>query len=97
MLSRGCFAANTAGELGGQDPVATKIVRDTFQRMERVLEASFTEAQERGELDRSIDAKASAALLLAALIGITVIAKVDEPAPLAKRIAQAFVALLHAA
>jgi TetR/AcrR family transcriptional regulator, transcriptional repressor for nem operon len=96
VLRRGCFAANTAGELGGHDPVATKIVRDTFQRMERVLEASFTEAQERGELDRSLDAKAIAALLLAALIGITVIAKVDEPATLARRITQAFAALLLA-
>src|SRR6478735_3601216 len=96
LLRRGCFAANTAGELGGHDPAATKIVRDTFQRMESVIEASFTEAQERGELDRSLDAKATAALLLATLIGISVIARVDEPAALAKRTAQAFSALLAA-
>jgi TetR/AcrR family transcriptional repressor of nem operon len=94
LLRRGCFAANTAAELGGRDPVATKIVRDTFHRMERVLEATFTEAQDRGELDRSIDAKAVAGLLLATLIGMTVIARVDEPATLARRIAQAFAALL---
>jgi len=94
LLRRGCFAANTAGELGGRDPAATKVVRETFQRMERVLEATFTEAQERGELDRSHDPKAFASLLLAAVVGITVLARVDEPAARAKRIAQAFAALL---
>ncbi len=96
LLRRGCLAANTAGELGGHDPMATKVVRDTFRRMERVLETAFTEAQQRGELNRSLDAKALAALLLAALIGITVIARVDDTAPLARRIAQAFAALLPA-
>jgi TetR/AcrR family transcriptional repressor of nem operon len=94
LLRRGCFAANTAAELGGHDPSATKIVRDTFQRMERLLETTFTEAQERGELDRTLDAKALASLLLAALVGITVLARVDEPMPRAKRIARVFAALL---
>ena len=93
-LRLGCFAANTAAELGGRDPEATKIVRDTFHRMERVLEATFTEAQERGELERSLDTKAVASLLLATLIGMAVIARVDEPATLTRRIAQAFAALL---
>src|SRR3954469_4764046 len=32
-LRRGCFAANTAAELGRRDPAATKIVRGTFERM----------------------------------------------------------------
>src|SRR5882672_10848774 len=39
-LSRGCFAANTATELGHRDAVAAAIVRDTFERMERVLEGA---------------------------------------------------------
>lgn len=94
LVRRGCFAANTAAELGGRDPEASKIVRETFQRMERVLETTFTEAQEQGELDRSLDAKALAGLLLAALIGITVLARVKEPATRVRRIAQAFAALL---
>lgn len=94
LLRRGCFAANTAAEVGGHDPAATKIVRDTFQRMERLFETTLTEAQARGELDRSRDAKAVASLLLAALVGITVLARVDEPGPRTKRIAHAFAALL---
>ncbi len=93
-LRRGCFAANTAAELGRHDPVATKIVRGTFERMESVLEATLVEGQKRGELDGALDPKAVASLLLAALIGITVLAKVDSSAARTKRIALAFAALL---
>lgn len=93
-LRRGCFAANTAAELGRLDPVATKIVRGTFERMESVLQANFVEAQKRGELDDALDPKAVASLLLAALIGIAVLAKVDSSAARTKRIALAFAALL---
>ena len=93
-LRRGCFAANTAAELGRRDPAATKIVRSTFERMESVLETALVEGQKRGELDSELDPKAVASLLLAALIGITVLAKVDSSAARTKRIALAFAALL---
>ena len=93
-LRRGCFAANTAAELGRRDPVATKIVRGTFERMENVLEATLVEGQQRGELDGALDPKAIASLLLATLIGITVLAKVDRSTARTKRIALAFAALL---
>jgi len=96
-LRRGCFAANTAAELGRHDPVATKIVRRTFERMESVLEAPLAEGQKRGELDRALDPKAVASLLLAALIGITVLAKVDSSPARTKRIALALAALLEPA
>jgi TetR/AcrR family transcriptional repressor of nem operon len=93
-LRRGCFAANTAAELGRRDPVATKIVRGTFERMESVLEATLVKGQKRGELDGALDSKAVASLLLAALIGITVLARVDSSVARTKRIALAFAALL---
>ena len=93
-LSRGCFAANTAAELGRHDPVATKVVRGTFKRMESVLEATLVQAQASGELDGALEPKAVASLLLATLIGITVLAKVDGSAARTKRIARAFAALL---
>jgi TetR/AcrR family transcriptional repressor of nem operon len=93
-LSRGCFAANTAAELGHGDATASAIVCDTFERMERVLEGTVKEGQARGELDSGLDPKAVASLLLAALVGITVLAKVDEPRRRAKRIALALAALL---
>lgn len=90
-LRRGCFAANTAAELGHVDPVATKVVKDTFERMERVLEKAFAE----GEQDDSVDPKALASLLLATVVGITVLAKVDSSAARTKRIARAFASLLE--
>jgi len=93
-LRRGCFAANTAAELGDRDPVATKIVRGTFERMESVLEAALVEGQKRGELDGALEPKAIASLLLAALVGITVLAKVDGSTARTKRIALALAALL---
>jgi len=93
-LRRGGFAANTAAELGRHDPAAMKIVRGTFERMESVLQATFVEGQKRGELDGALDPKAIASLLLATLIGIAVLAKVDGSAARTKRIALAFAALL---
>src|SRR4051794_574257 len=93
-LRRGCFAANTAAELGRRDPVATKIASVTFERMEGVLEATLAEGQKRGELDGALDPKAIASLLLATLVGISVREKVDSPAARTKRIALAFAALL---
>jgi hypothetical protein len=52
------------------------------------------EGQARGELDAALDPKAVASLLLATLIGITVLAKVASPAARTKRIALAIAALL---
>jgi TetR/AcrR family transcriptional repressor of nem operon len=93
-LRRGCFAANMAAELGRHDPVATKIVRGTFERMESVLEASIVEGQKSGEIDDALEPKAVASLLLATLVGIAVLAKVGSPAARTRRIASALAALL---
>jgi TetR/AcrR family transcriptional regulator, transcriptional repressor for nem operon len=91
-LRRGCFAANTAAELGRSDPAARKIVQRTFERMESVLETALREGQQSGELD--VDPEAVASLLLATLIGITVLARVDGSSSRTKRIALAVAALL---
>jgi TetR/AcrR family transcriptional repressor of nem operon len=93
-LHRGCFAANTAAELGRSDPAATKIVRSTFERMESVLEATLVEGKKNGELRAALNPKAVASLLLATLVGITVLARVDGPSPRTKRIALAIADLL---
>jgi TetR/AcrR family transcriptional repressor of nem operon len=94
-LRRGCFAANTAAEIGRSDRAAMKIVRSTFERMERVLEETLVEGRARGELDDALDAKAVASLLLATLVGITGLARVDGPSARTKRIALAVAALLQ--
>jgi len=93
-LRRGCFAANTAAELGRRDPAAMKIAAGTFARMENVLAEALVEGQKKGELERALDPRAVASLLLATLVGITVLAKVENPAPRIRRIALALSALL---
>jgi TetR/AcrR family transcriptional regulator, transcriptional repressor for nem operon len=95
-LRRGCFATNTAAELSRSDPAAKKIVQRTFERMESVLEAALREGQPSGEPDDdAVDPKAVASLLLATLIGITVLARVDGSSLRTKRIARAVAALLN--
>ena len=59
-----------------------------------VLEETLAEGQERGELDDALDAKAVASLLLATLVGITVLARVEGPSARTKQIALAVAALL---
>ena len=71
-----------------------KIVRSTFERMESVLEGTLVDGQQRGEFDDALDAKAVASLLLATLVGITVLARVDGRSARTKRIALAVAALL---
>jgi TetR/AcrR family transcriptional repressor of nem operon len=93
-LRRGCFAANTAAELGRRDPIATKIIRGTFERMEGVFETALVEGQKKGELPDGLDPKAVASLLLATVVGITVLAKVDSSAARTRRIALAVASLL---
>lgn len=93
-LRRGCFAANTAAELGPSDPAAMNIVQRTFERMEAVLQAALREGQQSGELDDAVDPKAVASLLLATLVGITVLARAEGSSSRTKRIARAVAALL---
>ncbi len=52
--------------------------------------------QAQGEIDAALDAKAVSSLLLATIVGITVLAKVDRPSARTKRIATAIAALLRA-
>jgi len=89
----GCFAANTAAELGRHDPEAARVVADTFARMERVLEDALAEGHRRGE--HAHEPKEVASLLLAALVGVTVLAKVDSPPARTMRIARAAASLLQ--
>ena len=64
---------------GRHDPVATKIVRAPSSEW-RASSRRPSWREKRGELDGALDPKAVASLLLAALIGITVLAKVDSSA-----------------
>lgn len=94
QVRRGCFAANTAAELGQHDAGAAVIVRGIFTRMERLLEETLKNGQRKQELRSGVDPKDLASLVLAALVGLTVLAKVEDAGSRAKRIGAALAALL---
>ncbi|WP_058042485.1 TetR/AcrR family transcriptional regulator [Streptomyces roseifaciens] len=72
---RGCFAVNTATELGGRDDASTELVRRMFERTEGAFKAAVERGQRTGEFAPDRDADAAASLLLAALVGMRVIAR----------------------
>jgi TetR/AcrR family transcriptional repressor of nem operon len=92
LRRRGCLAVNTAAELGDQDADATAIVRDIFKRMEQALRATIEEGQRGGEIAAERDAQALATLLLAMILGMTVIAKTDARPEGLRRIVRAAMA-----
>jgi TetR/AcrR family transcriptional repressor of nem operon len=94
LLRRGCLAVNTASELGGEDDAATAIVRNVFERMERVLQSTIEDGQRSGELDPRHDAPELASLLLATIIGMTVIARTNDRSERLRRVVRAALAML---
>ncbi|MCQ8774263.1 TetR/AcrR family transcriptional regulator [Streptomyces telluris] len=71
----GCFAVNTAAELGGKDDASTELVRRMFERTEGAFKAAVERGQRTGEFAPERDADAAASLMLAALVGMRVIAR----------------------
>ncbi|MEU1675241.1 TetR/AcrR family transcriptional regulator [Streptomyces roseifaciens] len=71
----GCFAVNTATELGGRDDASTELVRRMFERTEGAFKAAVERGQRTGEFAPERDADAAASLMLAALVGMRVIAR----------------------
>jgi TetR/AcrR family transcriptional regulator, transcriptional repressor for nem operon len=93
LRQRGCLAVNTASELGPDDS-AIAIVRGVFDRMERAFQAAIEVGQASGELDQELDARATASLLLAVILGMTVIARAGDRGGRLKRIVRAAMAVL---
>jgi TetR/AcrR family transcriptional repressor of nem operon len=94
LRRRGCLAVNSAAELGGRDEAVIAIVRSVFERMERALQATIEEGQRSGELKADDDAKEIASLLLATIIGMTVIAKTGRRTERLQLIANAIVSIV---
>jgi TetR/AcrR family transcriptional repressor of nem operon len=72
---RGCLAVNTAAELAGADPEATRDVRQMFERNQDAIEAVIAEGQRAGEIRSDIPAPALAAHMLTTGIGLQLLAK----------------------
>ncbi|WP_129839613.1 TetR/AcrR family transcriptional regulator [Streptomyces sp. RFCAC02] len=75
---RGCMAVNTAAERAGTDAAATALVRRMFERTEDALGALVEEGQRRGEIAADRDARALGSSLLATLVGLQLLARVEE-------------------
>jgi TetR/AcrR family transcriptional regulator, transcriptional repressor for nem operon len=67
---RGCLAVNTAAELAGSDPEATREVRRQFAGTQGSLEAVIAEGQRSGEIRTDVPASALAAHLFTTGVGL---------------------------
>ncbi|MYY80125.1 MULTISPECIES: TetR/AcrR family transcriptional regulator [unclassified Streptomyces] len=86
---RGCMAVNTAAELAASDAEAAAAVRKMFARTESAFRATIKEGQRAGEIAADHDPAATAAWLLATVIGMRVLAKTAEDARQLRRVVDA--------
>lgn len=91
---RGCMAVNTVAEREHVDEATLAIARSLYDRMERTLEATIARGRRAGDLTATPEAADLASLLVAVIIGITVIARMGGDAGRGKRVVRALMALL---
>ncbi|MER5802167.1 TetR/AcrR family transcriptional regulator [Streptomyces mirabilis] len=75
---RGCMVVNTAGELAGTDETAVRVVRRDFDLTEGVFQALIEEGQRSGEIDLDRDPVALGSLLLNTMVGLRLLARIEE-------------------
>jgi AcrR family transcriptional regulator len=71
----GCLMANTALELGLDDPEVAEEVRRMFRGIEKLLAAAVRKAQEHGEISKGLDTVAVAQSLANTINGIRILEK----------------------
>jgi TetR/AcrR family transcriptional repressor of nem operon len=84
---RGCFLTNTALELSVHDAEIGAIVATSQKETEQFFRRLIKRGQSIGKIDQALDATQSARLLLAALIGLLVLARSRPERTLLKSIA----------
>ncbi len=84
---RGCFLTNTALELSAHDAEIAAIVATSQKETEQFFRRQTKRGQSIGEIDQNLDATHTARLLLAALIGLLVLARSRPERALLKSIA----------
>jgi TetR/AcrR family transcriptional repressor of nem operon len=72
---RGCLATNTAVEFGPVDEAVAREVRGLFDRAEHVFQVLVEQGQREGDIRRDIDARVAASMLLSAVTGLHVLAR----------------------
>jgi TetR/AcrR family transcriptional repressor of nem operon len=71
----GCLTCNTAVELAPHDPEIAKLVARHHRRLEGLFAKSLARGQELGMVDASLNPRATASFLVAALSGLQVLAR----------------------
>ena len=93
---KGCLLVNSALELDDDDTELKGVVSDVFVEIEFFFKRAITEGQERGEVSTGLPANDMARLLLGALLGIRVLARVRPHRALLEGIARSAVLVLKA-
>ncbi|MEV1008463.1 TetR/AcrR family transcriptional regulator [Streptomyces sp. NPDC049881] len=75
---RGCMAVKAASELAGVDEEATGLVQRMLDRTEDAFRALIEEGQRSGEIAPERDPAALASLILGAMVGMRLLARVAE-------------------
>lgn len=76
--ARGCMVVNAAGELGGADEAAVRLIRRDFDRVETAFRTLIEEGQRSGEIAPDRDPAVVGSMLLNAMMGLRVLARVAD-------------------
>ncbi|MEL6196901.1 MAG: TetR family transcriptional regulator C-terminal domain-containing protein [Pseudomonadota bacterium] len=82
--ARGCLAVNTAGELAGREPGASRVITRQTRRLVTAFAASFARARAEGRLKSPADPAALASAAVALADGALLHARNDADAALAE-------------
>ncbi|MEU1210396.1 TetR/AcrR family transcriptional regulator [Nocardia sp. NPDC005825] len=77
-VRRGCLVANTALELGGHDPEATKAVTAAHGHMVELFTERIEQGQRDGDVRADLDARAYSEYLMNAVGGLRISAKISD-------------------
>jgi TetR/AcrR family transcriptional repressor of nem operon len=84
----GCLMVNSTVELAAEDSEVGEVVREHMARLERNAERALRNAKRRGEIPRTVDARAKAAQLMATGMGLMVVGKTDPGRKVLERIVE---------
>jgi TetR/AcrR family transcriptional regulator, transcriptional repressor for nem operon len=81
-FARGCLVGNFGAEMADHSQEIRSAVQAGFDQWAQLIRQVLTEAQDAGELDSALDARAAAVFILSAWEGTLIVARADKsPAP----------------
>jgi len=75
---RGCLLVNSTAELAASDPAVASRAAEAFERTAAVFRAALERGKRSGELDASVDVRATSRYLANTLNGLRLLAKVAD-------------------